>query len=108
MDSAKQVYNTPDKGILWGWEVSGYVWTKAIAAGMLLVPVLAMITGQAQVPDFLWSAGSITALIFLALTGLLLVMDLDQPKRFAYVLLRPHWGSWLVKVDISSPPLEDW
>jgi formate-dependent nitrite reductase membrane component NrfD len=24
-------------------------------------------------------------------------MDLDQPKRFAYVLLRPHWGSWLVK-----------
>nr|HPK10521.1 4Fe-4S dicluster domain-containing protein [Saprospiraceae bacterium] len=28
MDSKKQVYNTPDKGILWGWEVSGYVWTK--------------------------------------------------------------------------------
>jgi formate-dependent nitrite reductase membrane component NrfD len=24
-------------------------------------------------------------------------MDLDQPKRFLYVLLRPHWGSWLVK-----------
>jgi len=25
------------------------------------------------------------------------IMDLDQPKRFFYVLLRPHWGSWLVK-----------
>ena len=97
MDNAKQVYNTPDKGILWGWEVSGYVWTKAIAAGMFLVPVMGWFTGQADVPDFLWSAGGITALIFLALTGLLLVMDLDQPMRFAYVLLRPHWGSWLVK-----------
>ena len=96
MDKAKQVYNTPDKGILWGWEVSAYVWTKAIAAGMLLVPILAMITGN-NIAPFLWSAGTIMAIVFLGLTGVLLVMDLDQPKRFAYVLLRPHWGSWLVK-----------
>ena len=97
MDQAKQVYNTPDKGILWGWEVSGYVWTKAIAAGMLLVPAIGMLTGVTAVDSFLWSAGAIIGLIFLTLTGLLLVMDLDQPKRFLYVLLRPHWGSWLVK-----------
>jgi formate-dependent nitrite reductase membrane component NrfD len=31
------------------------------------------------------------------LTGVFLVKDLDQPKRFAYVLLRPQWGSWLVR-----------
>ena len=97
MDSAKQVYNTPDKGILWGWEVSGYVWTKAISAGVLLVPVIALLTGTVDVSNYLWSAGAILAMIFLGLTGLLLVMDLDQPKRFAYVLLRPHWNSWLVK-----------
>jgi formate-dependent nitrite reductase membrane component NrfD len=97
MDETKQVYNTPDKGILWGWEVSGYVWTKAIAAGMLLVPVFALLGGWADVDPFLWSAGSIVALIFLTLTGVLLIMDLDQPMRFVYVLLRPHWGSWLVK-----------
>jgi formate-dependent nitrite reductase membrane component NrfD len=30
-------------------------------------------------------------------TGVLLVLDLDQPKRFLYVLLRPHWASWLVR-----------
>ena len=97
MDETKQVYNTPDKGVLWGWEVSGYVWTKAIAAGMLLVPVFALLGGWADVAPFLWSAGSIVALVFLTLTGVLLIMDLDQPLRFAYVLLRPHWGSWLVK-----------
>jgi Fe-S-cluster-containing dehydrogenase component/formate-dependent nitrite reductase membrane component NrfD len=97
MDKAKQVYNTPDKGILWGWEVSAYVWTKAIAAGMLLIPVLALLTGTAAFSTALGSMGAVIALVFLALTGVLLVMDLDQPKRFAYVLLRPHWNSWLVK-----------
>lgn len=96
MDKAKRVYDTPNKGILWGWEVSAYVWTKAIAAGMILVPIIAWLSG-ASVEPFLWAAGSIVALLFLTITGILLVMDLDQPKRFAYVLLRPHWNSWLVK-----------
>lgn len=97
MSNSKQVYNTPQKGILWGWEVSAYVWTKAIAAGMFLVPVLALLTGFANVANFQWSAGAMIGLLFLLLTGILLVIDLDQPKRFAYVLLRPHWKSWLVK-----------
>jgi formate-dependent nitrite reductase membrane component NrfD len=37
------------------------------------------------------------SIIFLSATGVLLVMDLDQPKRFLYVLLRPQWTSWLAK-----------
>lgn len=96
-NKAKQVYNTPDKGILWGWEVSAYVWTKAIAAGMLLIPIIALLSNTSSIATGLWSTGAVISLIFLSLTGILLVMDLDQPKRFAYVLLRPHWGSWLVK-----------
>jgi len=36
-------------------------------------------------------------LVFLGLTGLFLVMDLDRPDRFLNVLLRPQWNSWLVK-----------
>jgi formate-dependent nitrite reductase membrane component NrfD len=36
-------------------------------------------------------------IVFLTLTGALLVKDLDQPARFVYVLLRPQWKSWLVK-----------
>jgi formate-dependent nitrite reductase membrane component NrfD len=39
----------------------------------------------------------LSGLLFLGLTGFLLVIDLDQPLRFAYVLLLPHWGSWLVR-----------
>lgn len=98
---ARRVYDGPNKGILWGWEVSGYVLTKAIAAGAFLVPFLATISGWAEVTTATswWSLG--LALVFLTATGVLLVMDLDQPKRFLYVLLRPHWGSWLVKGGYS-------
>ncbi len=93
---ARRVYDTPDKGILWGWEVSAYVTTKAIAAGAFFLPFMAMLLGY-EISDTtkLWSAG--ISLVFLGLTGLFLVMDLDRPDRFLNVLLRPQWNSWLVK-----------
>ena len=93
---ARRVYDTPDKGILWGWEVTAYVTTKAIAAGAFLIPFIAMLLGyEISNTTKLWSAG--ISLVFLSLTGLFLVMDLDRPDRFLNVLLRPQWKSWLVK-----------
>jgi len=93
---ARRVYDTPDKGILWGWEVSAYVTTKAIAAGAFLIPLLAIVLGyEISSTTKLLSVG--ISLVFLGLTGLFLVMDLDRPDRFLNVLLRPQWNSWLVK-----------
>lgn len=91
----RRVYDTPDKGILWGWEVSGYLLTKAIAAGLVLVPFLAGLLGMTgpSVEGRYWGLG--LTIVFMIATGALLVMDLDQPKRFVYVLLRPQWKSWL-------------
>ena len=97
MNKKKRTYDAPDKGILWGWEVSAYVWTKAIATGMFLVPFISWIIGLDQLNLQIAYTSMIGALVFLALTGLLLIKDLDRPDRFLYVLLRPHWGSWLVK-----------
>lgn len=94
---AKRVYDTPDKGILWGWEVSSYVWTKAISAGSILIPFVGLLFGWIEMTSQLYWMAGITALVFLAATGLLLIKDLDQPTRFAYVLLRPQWKSWLVR-----------
>ncbi|HEX7927893.1 MAG TPA: NrfD/PsrC family molybdoenzyme membrane anchor subunit, partial [bacterium] len=37
------------------------------------------------------------SLLFLAITGALLVKDFDRPDRFLNVLLRPQWRSWLVR-----------
>jgi Fe-S-cluster-containing dehydrogenase component/formate-dependent nitrite reductase membrane component NrfD len=101
MDHNKRVYDGPDKGILWGWEVSAYVWTKAISAGAFLVPFLGWTLGRTQLDGNLFWLSIGLGLIFLALTGLFLVKDLDRPDRFHYVLLRPHWGSWLVKGGYS-------
>jgi Fe-S-cluster-containing dehydrogenase component/formate-dependent nitrite reductase membrane component NrfD len=96
--SAKQVYNAPNKGMLWGWEVPAYVTTKAIATGAFLFPLLGFIDkyGEFWVGDgLLW--GTVIAFAFVLITTALLVKDLDQPGRFIYVLLRPQWKSWLVK-----------
>lgn len=85
MGKPRRAYDIPDKGILWGWEVSGYVVTKAIAAGSFLMPFLATVLGAGEVSGttWLWSAG--ISLVFLALTGILLIMDLDRPDRKSVV-----------------------
>jgi formate-dependent nitrite reductase membrane component NrfD len=98
MGKARRTYDVPDKGILWGWEVSAYVLTKAISAGAFLVLFLGWILGtkDASTAEMSWWTLGVS-LIFLTLTGLLLIKDLDRPDRFLYVLLRPQWDSWLTK-----------
>ncbi|MCS6873692.1 MAG: NrfD/PsrC family molybdoenzyme membrane anchor subunit [Acidobacteriota bacterium] len=92
---ARRVYDAPDKGILWGWEVSAYVLTKAIAAGAFLLPFS---TGFfIDIPKELKLLGLIVSFIFISITGLLLIKDLGRPDRFLYVLLRPQWKSWLTR-----------
>ncbi|NDF33521.1 MAG: hypothetical protein EB157_03040, partial [Euryarchaeota archaeon] len=80
-----------------GWEVSAYIVTKAIASGAYLVAMLAMFAGFLEMTDELWWNLIVGCTVFLGLTGLLLVKDLDRPERFLYVMLRPNWDSWLVK-----------
>jgi formate-dependent nitrite reductase membrane component NrfD len=95
--SPRRAYDAPQKGITWGWQVTSYLWTKGVSAGVLALPLLAQALGGAAWSAGAWVAAMLTSLIFLGLTGLLLIADLEQPKRFLYVLLRPQWRSWLVK-----------
>ncbi len=90
---ARRVYDAPSKGVLWGWEVSAYILTKAIAAGAFLLP---LVGGYfMEIPELVKQIGAIVSLIFLTITGILLIMDLGRPDRFLYVLFRPQWKSWL-------------
>jgi Fe-S-cluster-containing dehydrogenase component/formate-dependent nitrite reductase membrane component NrfD len=91
----RRVYDAPGKGVLWGWEVSAYVWTKAISAGLFLL--VNFLLTPTEVPILLKMFGNATALFFLGLTGILLVKDLGRPERFLYTLLRPQWRSWLTR-----------
>jgi Fe-S-cluster-containing dehydrogenase component/formate-dependent nitrite reductase membrane component NrfD len=82
----------------WDWRVSLYTWTKGIAAGAYLVPLLLVLTGwlDASVGLWVWAA-PVVAAVFLAITAGLLVWDLEHPGRFYFVLTRPQWRSWLVR-----------
>ena len=93
---ARRVYDAPNKGVLWGWQVPAYIWTKAVATGTFMMLILAGLMGDQ--PN-VWDSVSaiLTCLVFLGATAGLLVFDLDRPERFLYVLLRPNWKSWLVR-----------
>ncbi|MEW6638101.1 MAG: NrfD/PsrC family molybdoenzyme membrane anchor subunit, partial [Actinomycetota bacterium] len=95
-EKARRVYDEPNKGVMWGKEVPAYVWTKAISTGSVAIPFLAAGLGFAVAEAALWTA-ALLGMVFLAATGALLIMDLDRPDRFHYVLLRPQWKSWLVR-----------
>jgi Fe-S-cluster-containing dehydrogenase component/formate-dependent nitrite reductase membrane component NrfD len=92
---ARPVYDVPHTPRPWGWKVSAYLWTKSIAAGALLVAALAALAVGAERP-LIALAAPIVALLFLAVTTALLVLDLERPDRFHYILLRPNRRSWLV------------
>src|SRR5205085_3455851 len=63
---------------------------------VLSVTAARLLAGQEQSSAIALAMGFVS-LLFLLFTTVLLVVDLKQPKRFLYVLLRPQWKSWLVR-----------
>jgi len=93
---ARTAYTTAHK-MPWTWRVSGYLVTKAIAGGALMVAGLAVLMGWADERAFIGLYAPFIALAMAAVTGVLLIWDLKQPWRFYYLFTKPQWGSWLVK-----------
>jgi Fe-S-cluster-containing dehydrogenase component len=100
--------------IPWDWRVSLYTWTKSVAAGAYLVAALLFVLGYLSHPVindvvsghpfttfdvstlWLWVAPVLSG-VFLAVTGGLLIWDLEHPTRFYMIFTRPQWRSWLVR-----------
>ena len=84
--------------IPWDWRVSLYTWTKGIASGVYLVAALLVLLGFLSVKNSIWLwATPVVSGVFLAVTGGLLLWDLEHPERFYLIFTRPQWRSWLVK-----------
>jgi Fe-S-cluster-containing dehydrogenase component/formate-dependent nitrite reductase membrane component NrfD len=82
----------------WDWRVSAYTFTKSIAAGAYLVPLILGAIGVLPFTSSLWGLyAPIAAMVGLMVTGALLIWDLEHPERFWMVLLKPQWRSWLVR-----------
>jgi formate-dependent nitrite reductase membrane component NrfD len=84
--------------IPWDWRVSLYTWTKGIASGVYLIACLLVLLGVLSPLNSIWLwATPVISGGFLALTGALLLWDLEHPERFFLIFTRPQWRSWLVK-----------
>ena len=82
----------------WDFRVSLYTFTKSISAGAYLVPLILAMTDMIEWTSTAWTLiGPIVAMVFLGLTGIVLIWDLDHPERFWMVLAKPQWRSWLVR-----------
>jgi len=81
----------------WGWQVPAYCWTKSIGGGALAIPAIAMLFGKLgpdRMRDLVLSS---IALLFTALTTLLLVWDLEHKMRFLRVIFMAQKRSWLAR-----------
>lgn len=90
--SARTVYDV-DQQPMWGWKVSLYLFTKAVAGGLGLAGLPVLASGAAPGVVALVAL----AMLFLLVTTALLVVDLKRPERFLLILTHPNWNSWLVK-----------
>lgn len=90
-------YDVP-RQVPWGWRVSLSTWTKSVAAGAYLVALLLVALGGLPAEGALWQwLAPALALVFVAITGVLLVTDLARPTRAHLILTRAQAGSWLVR-----------
>jgi len=81
----------------WDWQVPVYCWTKSIGSGLLAVPAIGIALGRLSADRLRDMMLATLALVFTALTILLLVADLTRKHRFLDVLLTPQRKSWLSK-----------
>jgi Fe-S-cluster-containing dehydrogenase component/formate-dependent nitrite reductase membrane component NrfD len=93
---ARTAYTTAHL-MTWKAKVSGYLVTKAVAAGVMLVAALLVLMGHADEQAAVGIVPPVVAGVFLTLTGVLLITDLKQPTRFHYLITKGNWESWLVK-----------
>ena len=105
---ARPVYDAPHAVLPWGWKVGAYLWTKSIAAGSLLLAALGVLLGGATGGLPSWPqapAAPLLALVFLALTTVLLVGDLKRPDRFFFLLTRATRARGSSSADGFSWPM---
>src|SRR6202022_3067997 len=91
---AREVYDVAHPAP-WGWRIAAYLWTKSIAAGLLLVAAFLLGFGYDVKEPALSTIPSAAAIVFVALTTFLLVIDLKRPMRFYYLITKPNLRSWV-------------
>jgi Fe-S-cluster-containing dehydrogenase component/formate-dependent nitrite reductase membrane component NrfD len=78
----------------WGVDMVLYLLFKAIATGSLMLSAVLWWLGFDGPLSTI--VGALLSIVFVSLTAVVLVVDLERPERFYYILTRSNWRSWLV------------
>jgi Fe-S-cluster-containing dehydrogenase component/formate-dependent nitrite reductase membrane component NrfD len=78
----------------WGTDMVLYLFMKAVSTGAMLLGAILWLLGFDGPLTTIVAPAIATA--FIGLTSAVLVLDLERPERFLYILTRSNWRSWLV------------
>jgi len=78
----------------WGADMVLYLFMKAISTGAMLVAALLWLMGTGG-PLVKYAAPAVS-IVFIALTAVVLIVDLKRPERFLFILTKSNWRSWMV------------
>src|SRR5690242_18592870 len=92
--AAREAYGGPHRRP-WGNKIAAYRWTKAIAAGPVVLSARFANMGFQQDAVLLDVISPALSLLFLVITMALLILDLKKPQRFLFLLTKPNFNSWL-------------
>jgi Fe-S-cluster-containing dehydrogenase component/formate-dependent nitrite reductase membrane component NrfD len=90
---ARVDYDTPHVKP-WGFDMAVYLLSKGIATGAMLMTTILWLLGDRSALTRL--VGPAISLVFITATAVTLIVDLERPARFYYILVRPNWRSWMV------------
>ena len=85
-------YDVPHKQA-WGLDMALYLLTKGIATGAMLLAAILWFAGERSATAQF--AAPIVSLVFSVITAIVLIIDLERPERFYYILIKPNWRSWM-------------
>ena len=86
-------YDIPH-GKPWGFDMVLYLLFKAISTGAMMAAALLWYVGFAG--ELARIVAPVISIFFVTLTAVVLIVDLERPERFYYILTRSNWRSWMV------------
>jgi formate-dependent nitrite reductase membrane component NrfD/ferredoxin len=87
-------YDAPHKQA-WGVDLVLYLLFKGISTGAMFLSALLWWLGDRSA--LVGVVGPVISVVFAIATAVVLVIDLERPERFYYILTRPNWSSWLAR-----------
>jgi Fe-S-cluster-containing dehydrogenase component/formate-dependent nitrite reductase membrane component NrfD len=78
----------------WGADMVLYLFLKAVSTGTLLLAAALWLMGFDS--SLVTVAAPAISVVSIALTAAVLVLDLERPERFHYILTKSNWRSWMV------------